>query len=396
MQIILEILLIVITTYVGVGVLYNFFFATISIFYRDKKYKKVENEASIAVFIPGYKEDVIIYHVAKDALKQNYNNERYDVIVIADSFSEQTLQKLNTLPIKVMQVSFEKSTKAKSLNKVMGMLGDAYDIAVVLDADNLMKPDFLEKVNQAYQNGEMAMQGHRTAKNLNTDFARLDAISEEINNSIFRRGHWQIGLPSALIGSAMAFDYKMYREVMSKIDVVSGFDKELEIQLIKRNINVAFLNNAIVLDEKVQSGEVFEKQRTRWLAAQVNFALKYFFEGLWNLLSTGRVSLFNKALQFALLPRAFTLAGLVFLVAASFLLGNTEMLKINGLLFGLFFLAMLFSIPKPFYNAKMIGSFAYVPKAIINMLLSLLKMKKAKDSFIHTPHTHINSENQEQ
>lgn len=389
------ILLWIVVLYVGSGIIYSFFFALASVFYKDKKYPYSDKNAKIGVFIPGYKEDVIIYHVAKDALNQEYSNDFYDVIIIADSFSEKTVAKLKTLPIKVIEVSFEKSTKAKSLNKVMGMLGNVYDVAVVLDADNLMHKSYLSKINQAYQSGEIAIQGHRTAKNTNTDFARLDALSEEINNSIFRRGHFALGLSSALIGSAMAFDYKTYRQIMSQIDVVSGFDKELEVQLLKNNIRTAFIDGAIVLDEKVQSSEVFEKQRTRWLAAQVNFALKYFFAGLWNLISKGKIGLFNKALQFALLPRAFALASIVLLVVVNYLLGYDQLFKLSLGLFGLFVLAMFLAIPRKFYSTQMLRSLAFVPKAITKLLLSFLKIKKAKDSFIHTPHTHIEPENEE-
>jgi hypothetical protein len=50
-----------------------------------------------------------------------------------------------------------------------------------------------------------AVQGHRTAKNTNNSWAILDAISEEINNNIFRKGHRVLGLSSAIIGSGMAF-----------------------------------------------------------------------------------------------------------------------------------------------------------------------------------------------
>jgi cellulose synthase/poly-beta-1,6-N-acetylglucosamine synthase-like glycosyltransferase len=46
------------------------------------------------------------------------------------------------LPIKLIEVSFDKSTKSKTLNKAMATLDQDYDIAVVLDADNVMAPDF--------------------------------------------------------------------------------------------------------------------------------------------------------------------------------------------------------------------------------------------------------------
>jgi hypothetical protein len=47
------------------------------------------------------------------------------------------------------------------------------------------------------------VQGHRAAKT-HKDFAMLDAISEEINNNIYSKGHRAIGMSSRLAGSGMA------------------------------------------------------------------------------------------------------------------------------------------------------------------------------------------------
>jgi hypothetical protein len=51
------------------------------------------------------------------------------------------------------------------------------------------------------------------------------------------------------------------------------------------------------------------------------------------------------------------------------------------------FLSFLFSIPKSFYNAKTLGALISLPKGMLMMLLSLLKIKGANKKFIHTKHT---------
>jgi len=100
-------------------------------------------------------------------------------------------------------------------------------MVVILDADNLMAKDFLKRMNLGFANGFKVIQGHRIAKNSDTSFALLDGISEEINNHIFRQGHRAAGLSSALIGSAMGFEYVLFKRFMIDIDAIGGFDKEL-------------------------------------------------------------------------------------------------------------------------------------------------------------------------
>jgi hypothetical protein len=67
----------------------------------------------------------------------------------------------------------------------------------------------LFKINDSINAGYHVVQGHRAAKNTK-DFAMLDAISEEINNNIYSKGHRAIGM-SSISGFWLAFSYQLYR-----------------------------------------------------------------------------------------------------------------------------------------------------------------------------------------
>ena len=142
-MIIINTLQLILLIYLGLSSLYILIFGFAGIFSKKRKQKAPLIKRKFAVMIPGYKEDQIIMEVAEDAIKQNYPANLYDVIIIADSFNPKTIQSLKKLPLKVIEVSFESSTKAKALNKAMEELTDNYDVALILDADNLMEPDFI-------------------------------------------------------------------------------------------------------------------------------------------------------------------------------------------------------------------------------------------------------------
>src|SRR5690606_19450922 len=144
MTYILEIILL---SYFGYVSLYSFIFSTAGLFYRPVKTGNARIFRRFAVLIPAYKEDQVITAVAEQALLQDYPSDRFDVIVIADSLQGTTLQKLRSLPIIVVEVSFEKSTKVKALNRAMATIGDSYDCAMILDADNVMEEQCLRKIN---------------------------------------------------------------------------------------------------------------------------------------------------------------------------------------------------------------------------------------------------------
>ncbi|CAM3010425.1 Glycosyltransferase, catalytic subunit of cellulose synthase and poly-beta-1,6-N-acetylglucosamine synthase [Flavobacterium succinicans] len=386
-----NIIQIVLLLLLGLATLYILLFSIASLFYRQKKYSDNGNLKKIAVLIPGYREDEVIIEVANAALHQDYPSTHYDVVIIADSFQEETISALKTLPIIVIEVSFEKSTKSKALNKAMATLERDYDIAVVLDADNVMAHDFLSKVNAAIEQGFVAVQGHRTAKNMNNSWAILDAISEEINNNIFRKGHRVLGLSSAIIGSGMAFQYHYFKTLMASATAVGGFDKEIELKMLKEGHTIVYLDDAVVFDEKIQKAEVFGNQRRRWLSAQLHYFRNDILTATKHLLLKGNVDYFDKAIQFIQPPRILLL-GAVILCSVSFVMLNYWLDNQNSysnywvVLLIACVMSFVFSVPKSFYNRKTLKALMSLPKGMFMMLLSLLKIKGANKTFIHTKH----------
>ena len=374
--------------------LYILAFAFAGLFYRQRPYASKPSLRKIAVLIPGYKEDEVIIDVAKDALEQDYPSEKYDVVIIADSFQTETITRLKELPIQVIEVKFDKSTKSKALNKAMAQLTDNYDIAVILDADNVMAADFLLKVNAAFEHNYMAVQGHRAAKNMDTNLALLDAISEEINNHIFRKGHRILGLSSAIIGSGMAFKYDFFKSLMASVTAIGGFDKEIELKMLKNNHKIEYLDDAIVYDEKVQKAEVFSNQRRRWLSAQLHYFRQDFGSSLKALLLQGNIDYFDKAIQFIQPPRILLLGavlffGTLFIGINIFIVGNTFFSYLWISLVLICLLAFLFSIPRSFYNMRTLKALGSLPKGMFLMFGSLMKIKGANKQFIHTKHSTV-------
>lgn len=385
---------IILLSYFGYVSLYSFVLSCAGLLYKNRKAPEAKVLRKIAVLIPAYKEDQVIPGVAAQAIEQNYPADYFDVVVIADSLKPATLQKLRALPIKVVEVAFEKSTKVKALNQAMKVIGDDYDCALILDADNIMERDFLRKMNNLFDLGYRAIQGKRDPKNENTSMALLDGLSETINNFIYRQGNVALGFSASLNGSGMIFDYAHYKEIMNGMDSVGGFDRELELRLIDRGVKVHFAKDVVVFDEKVPNYEVFERQRKRWISSHFFYLRKYFTEG-WRKLFRGDLVFFNSAvLRNIQLPRLLNLGLLVFVTLLSLVLVRYVNISpvVWVFLLILNILAMAFAIPRRFYNLKLLKSVLLIPKLFIKMFLLLFKLKGANNTFIHTPHGHIKVE----
>lgn len=393
---ILRILFLIFTLYILLSCTYIFVFALAAVFRKQHKNFKQNTDYKTVLFIPAYKEDVVILNVAKSACEQNYPKDKLDIVLIADQLKETTLEKLRKLPIQVIEVHFEKSTKAKALNFALDQIKDNYDTAVIIDADNIMQPDFIAKLNDAFRRGFSAVQGHRTAKNTNTPVALLDAISEEINNSIFRQGHRALGFSSAFIGSGLAVKFDLFKKLMKNVTHV-GEDKELEVFLLKNGHQIEYIPDAVVYDEKIQAYGNMVNQRRRWLFAQFDFFAQYIKDAS-KALFRGKTDYFDKVAQQALIPRSLLIGicGLYFLIYLILKLIGIHTGLYPGIWLGIAFLlvtALLFAIPLKYYNKKTLFAIMYLPRGIWVMLTSLLRSRISGNSFLHTQHEIENHEN---
>lgn len=340
----------------------------------------------MAVLIPAYREDAVILDTARQAVAHAYAGLA-QVIVVADGLQPATLRTLRQLGAEVVEVTFERSTKGKALLHALNELPtDAYDVAVVLDADNIMGPGCLASINAAFGVGYRVVQTHRTAKNQGTAFAFLDACNEEINNHIYRQGPWAVGLSSALIGSGMAFDYGYLKQLLAGIGETVGEDKELDFRVARDGHKIAYLDRVYTYDEKIENAQVFTQQRTRWLASQLEFLKKYAGEGVRQLVQHGNVEFFHKALQTFLVPRTLLMGVLgLFFLASLVLPVGPPVLFWAGLL-GLLAVALFGALPARLYNRQLAQALVRLPYAIWCMCLALLRVRRTKTSFLATPH----------
>ncbi|HVW97010.1 MAG TPA: glycosyltransferase family 2 protein [Mucilaginibacter sp.] len=391
MEIIKDILSIVawiIFIYLGIYSLYLFIFSVSGKLITVKAPPKSSKLGKFVIYICSYKEDEIILNSAAKALDIDYPKDKFHVCVIADSLKPETVASLKKMPLQVLEVVFESSTKSKALRKAIENTEPGFDAAVVFDIDNIAAPDFLYQLNDYLQAGEKVVQGHRVAKNTNTSVAILDAISEEVNNHIFRKAQRVFNSSSAIIGSGMALEYQTFKDIMSRIDAVGGFDKEMGLLLTNDKIGVAYADRALIYDEKVSNKEVFKKQRRRWLSAQFNL-LKTYGSTAFSALLKGKFDYLNEVYQLSILPRVLMLGLMPFMMLLSLVFPRIGpdwhwwLIATAGCYAGI-----LIAIPISFYNRDFFGAVMRVPAIFFAMLMLLFKLKGANKKFIHTPHTH--------
>ena len=305
------------------------------------------------------------------------------MVVVSDHMLKETNTELSKLPITLLQPQFENSSKAKALQFAIDNIHDNFDNIVILDADNIVQPDFLEKLNEICNQGFSAIQCHRCAKNAENQIAQLDGISEEINNSLFRKGHNNIGLSSALIGSGMCFDYLWFKAHVHLLST-AGEDREIEKMLLIEHIYIKYVEDIDVFDEKVGNEDNFQLQRQRWMSAQLNCLLSM-MKNLPTSIVHLNVNYIDKTIQQMLIPRSMLLVGTFVLALLMSVFEMSWAYKWWGL-FALTSLSLWIAIPRKMRNGGLAQLITHLPRLTWRMMSNIRHIDSENREFIHTSH----------
>lgn len=388
----IQILFLAIFALLSAGIGYLLVAAVAGRLRRQRNYPTDEHKRKIAVLITTYKEDDVILETASKACSHDYPSSRFDVFIAADQLKPETIVQLQRLPARIHPLMFESGSKARSLNFLLNRLDiNEYDIALVLDGDNIMLPGTLEKINTAFARGYRAVQAHRTAKNLNTTIAVLDALSEEVNNHLFRKAQRVLGLSSTTIGSGMAFEPFRLKEIYNKPGILDNpaCDRVVDFEMMKQGVEVEYIDDALVLDEKVAVENVYRGQRRRWLESQL-IHLRLFFSRREKVSRKTR-DYWNKLFINLLPPRMLFLAifAAISIVVLAGYLARTNVTGIAwpwwALLFAAYLLSILLSVPTGFYNLRTLKAILSLPLLVFSFIKAAFSLKPGRKEFVHTP-----------
>lgn len=343
-----------------------------------------------ACVITAYRNAAIARPLVDSLLRQSYPNlhvylvadecEAFDFAIADERFSALC----PPVPLRL---------KVKSILHAFDYFTQRPDYVVVFDADNLAHPQFLEVINRFADAGFLCIQGQRTAKNLDTNYAALDSMGEHYKNYIEREVPFRLGGSAVISGSGMATETETYRAYLESPEIEQGQlqwkkmlqeDKILQNFLLRRNMRIAYAREALVYDEKVETGEAVETQRSRWLFSyfqNLPNALGILRRGLtglnFNQLYFGFVTLVLP--MFIQLGLALALALLALWVAPTWSL----ILFAAIVIFSVNILWVLHLDAAPSAVRKVVWQ---VPKFVLRQFAGLFKMRNPNKHFKHTEH----------
>ena len=373
---------------IGYNLVLPFVLYLLHLLKRNKTLPKAETfVADYGVIVTAYEQTDSLPAVVNSLLSLNYSN--YVIYIVADKCDIRDL-KFKSEKVIILKPQEELRSNIKSHFFAINNFVRPHNLLTIIDSDNLVDVFYLTELNKWFAKGYKAVQGSRLAKNLDTTYSCLDAARDIYYHFYDGKILFDLKSSATLAGSGMAFHTSLYKDCLETSQIQgAGFDKVLQSEIVGRNLQIAFAESAIVYDEKTSKPAQLVQQRSRWINTwfkYFRFGFKLVYKGINNLS-------INQFLFGIILLRPplfiFLIISIIALVLSFWI--STVAFVIWIIAFIIFVLSFLIALLQSNTDRKIYYSLINIPKFIFFQVLSLLKVRKANNYSVSTPHYHQDS-----
>jgi cellulose synthase/poly-beta-1,6-N-acetylglucosamine synthase-like glycosyltransferase len=299
--------------------------------------------AHFAILIPAHNEIAVLGKLLESLAALEYPKDHFAVYVVADNCTDTTAELARTTGwVHVYERSDQnKRGKGFALSWLMQKLNEdrlIYDAYIVLDADSVVHPNFLEEMNKGLAQGAQALQGHNTVLNVtDSPSTALRWLALTLMNHVRPIGRNGLGCSSTLTGNGMCLSRSLLMRYPWQSFSLAE-DYQYYLNLVKHGEKVQYMPEAIVRSEMPSTFAQMRTQDIRWESPDVSLPA---WRTAWQLLKAGmrnRDFARLEAIAELLTPPLSYLIGLCLLT----LLGSMLLWSIPSLLMSLVIAAGLF------------------------------------------------------
>ena len=259
--------------------------------------------AKVAVLMPAHNEANTITPVLKGIQQQLRPQDT--LLVIADNCSDDTASVARATGAQVLErQDAQRRGKGYALDfGIRALSADAPDVVIMMDADCVTTGgSLLTLAAQAMMTGRPIQSRYLFAvPEQPSTKALISAFAITVKNWVRPLGMRQLGLPSLLFGTGMAFPWS----VLTSVNLASGHiveDMKLGFDLAISGHPPLFDPSVQVMGQLPDSTQAATSQRTRWEHGHLTVLRDYVPQLLGQSLKQGRIDLLALALDLAVPP----------------------------------------------------------------------------------------------
>lgn len=249
-------------------VTYRIFYLIIGLFFT-RKFKKAKKQHKYGIVIAARNEETVIGNLIDSINKQDYPKDLLTIFVVADNCTDKTAK----IARKKGCICYERfddvhKTKGYALEYLFDKIEedygrDSFEGFFVFDADNLLKKDYISKMNDAFDSGEKIITSYRNIKNIDENWITMSFAVHWLRSiRQYHRARSFLRLATNIQGTGYLFSSEVVKDGWHYVSLTE--DRGLTADAVAQGYRISYQDAAEFYDEQTPKAKVAYNQKLRW------------------------------------------------------------------------------------------------------------------------------------
>lgn len=253
--------------------------------FSTRKFPKAKHFHKIAIVVAARNEAAVIGNLLESIRRQDYPAHLLTTFVVADNCTDATARTARSHgAICYERKDPARRTKGYALQYLFEQIRndygiDSFDAYILFDADNLLRSDFVTRMNEAYDTGEKIVTSYRNTKNFDDNWISASYGLHWLRTvRLEHRARSLFGLATRIQGTGFLFSNELVRDGWKYTSLTE--DRAFSADAVVAGYSISYCNAAEFYDEQPTDLKIAMRQRIRWAKGH----LQAFGESGWMLL----------------------------------------------------------------------------------------------------------------
>ena len=276
---------------IGLLCVHHFILFVVGLFAK-KRFPVAEKKCKYGIVVSARNEERVIGRLIESIKASDYPADKIEIFVVAHNCTDDTAKICREQGAVVFEYDNPKECmKGYALrfafDRIKEQYGiDSFDGYMIMDADNVVSPDYLSKMNDAFvANGEEAViTSYRNSKNFNENSMSMMYGMFFLYGCRFeQRGRAVVGSSTRVTDTGYLFSNKLVKDGWNYLTLTE--DWEFSADVVTSGNATIYCDDAVFYDEQPTTVPIMLRQRLRWAKGH----MQVFFTRIGKLIS----SIFN-------------------------------------------------------------------------------------------------------